>query len=199
MALPSVKTFRPSPSRTLPDVLGLSGPTRRQRLAHTPATFGCQWGAVCTASQGFRIATAIGKTTARRMQAILLPQPSSSRQIRASRSCSLHRSSGHWLRPDRATLGNQIIGAVAERSFDHSFPSGKMKKRPARVGADELVPPMLIAGPKRPYRDRDLGSIHEVINGTDSTPSCRKRRSMRAHLKSPSRCRSRCSVSPRLR
>ena len=131
--------------------------------------------------------------------AILAPRPSSSRQIRASRSCSLHRSSGHWLRPDRATLGNQIIGAVAEHPLDHSFPSGKMKKRPARVGADELVPPMLISGPKRPYRDRDLGSIHEVINGTDSTPSCRKRRSMRAHLKSPSRCRSRCSVSPRLR
>ena len=44
-----------------------------------------------------------------------------------------------------ATLGQQIMGRVAEGPLENPPPTGKMKERSARMGEYELVPALLVA------------------------------------------------------
>ena len=98
-----------------------------------------------------------------------------------------------------ATLGQQIVGRVAEGPLDDPPPAGKMEESSARMGEHELVPALLVAGSERSYGEACVRSVQDVMTGNGPLSSLRKSRSMRVQVKLRSSRRSRGSVRSRFK
>ena len=127
MALPSLKTFRPSPSRTLPDVLGLSGPTR-QRLAPLADYPGGHAGAAGAAGphgavfdRAVRALSALGKGAVGTL-AEMYVQGVSTRKVKAvTEALCGHSFSASSISAVNKSL-DERLRAFAERRLDERYP-----------------------------------------------------------------------------